>query len=92
MKLVYFAWVRERVGKAEETLTPPPEVVTVADLARWLAAAHREGSALTVHEPNGARLTGSFAGLEPDGALRLRLADGAVRVIHAGDVMLGDAV
>ena len=36
MKLVYFAWVRERVGKPEETVTPPPEVTTVADLIAWL--------------------------------------------------------
>jgi BirA family biotin operon repressor/biotin-[acetyl-CoA-carboxylase] ligase len=59
-------------------------------LNRWLAAAHPVGSALTVHEPNGGRLSGAFAGLERDGALRLRLADGRCRVIHAGDVMLGD--
>lgn len=37
MKLIYFAWVRERVGKSEEDLDPPPEVVTVADLIAWLA-------------------------------------------------------
>ena len=60
-------------------------------LNRWLGAAHPVGSALTVHEPSGHRLAGSFAGLERDGALRLRLADGALRVIHAGDVMLGGA-
>jgi BirA family biotin operon repressor/biotin-[acetyl-CoA-carboxylase] ligase len=60
-------------------------------LNRWIAAAHPPGTALTVHEPNGAALSGQFAGLERDGALRLRLADGAVRVIHAGDVMLGGA-
>ena len=29
MKLVYFAWVRERVGKAEEELAPPASVKTV---------------------------------------------------------------
>ncbi|MBO0748859.1 MAG: biotin--[acetyl-CoA-carboxylase] ligase [Porphyrobacter sp.] len=58
-------------------------------LNRWLAAAHPVGSALTVHEPSGTRLSGTFAGLERDGALRLRLADGSARVIHAGDVMLG---
>jgi BirA family biotin operon repressor/biotin-[acetyl-CoA-carboxylase] ligase len=57
-------------------------------LNRWLAAAHPPGTPLTVHEPNGAAVSGAFAGLERDGALRLRLADGAVRVIHAGDVML----
>jgi molybdopterin synthase sulfur carrier subunit len=36
MKLVYFAWVRERVGRAEEEVMPPAQVVTVADLMRWL--------------------------------------------------------
>jgi sulfur-carrier protein len=35
-KLVYFAWVRERVGKTEEEVALPPEVATVADLVRWL--------------------------------------------------------
>ena len=36
MKLLYFAWVKARIGKAEETLTPPPDVTTVAALMRWL--------------------------------------------------------
>lgn len=35
-RLVYFAWVRERIGKAEEQLELPPELVTVADLLGWL--------------------------------------------------------
>ena len=36
MKLVYFAWVRERVGKTEEEVDVPASVATVADLVRWL--------------------------------------------------------
>jgi molybdopterin synthase sulfur carrier subunit len=36
LKLVYFAWVRERVGLADETVQPPPGTVTVAELVRWL--------------------------------------------------------
>ena len=60
-------------------------------LNRWLAAAHPVGTSLRVHEPAGAAVSGEFAGLERDGALRLRLADGSVRVIHAGDVTLGGA-
>ena len=36
VKLVYFAWVRERVGRAEEELDLPDSIVTVADLVRWL--------------------------------------------------------
>ena len=35
MKAVYFAWVRERVGKAEEELNPPSTVTTVGDLMTW---------------------------------------------------------
>ena len=38
MKLKYFAWVRERIGKAEETVEPPASVRTVADLIGWLSA------------------------------------------------------
>ncbi|OYX89926.1 MAG: molybdopterin synthase sulfur carrier subunit, partial [Azorhizobium sp. 32-67-21] len=37
MRVLYFAWLRERVGRAEEEVAPPAEVRTVADLARWLA-------------------------------------------------------
>ena len=37
MKILYFAWLRNKVGCAEEELTPPADVVTVADLVAWLA-------------------------------------------------------
>ena len=60
-------------------------------VARWLAAAHPEGTPLTVHGPGEDPISGTFAGLTPEGALRLRLADGAERVIHAGDVSLEGA-
>lgn len=36
MKILYFAWIRERVGKAEEELDLPASVQTVADLVQWL--------------------------------------------------------
>ncbi len=36
MRLRYFAWVRERIGKAEETVDLPAGVVTIADLISWL--------------------------------------------------------
>jgi molybdopterin synthase sulfur carrier subunit len=36
LKIVYFAWVRERVGKPEETLDLPDGVTTVIDLVRFL--------------------------------------------------------
>jgi BirA family biotin operon repressor/biotin-[acetyl-CoA-carboxylase] ligase len=57
-------------------------------LRRWSALAHPEGTALSVHEPGGAAVSGRFAGLAPDGSLLLRLEDGTVRPIHAGDVSL----
>ena len=37
MKVKYFAWVRERVGKAEETIDPPASVRTVEELIAWLS-------------------------------------------------------
>jgi sulfur-carrier protein len=37
MKVKYFAWVRERIGKSEETVEPPANVRTVGDLMTWLA-------------------------------------------------------
>ena len=43
MRVLYFAWLRERVGMGEEEIEPPDSVVTVADLVGWLAgrdAAH----------------------------------------------------
>ena len=61
---------------------------TASLIRRWTAAAHPQGTRLQVHEPGRTIVTGSFEGLAEDGALRLRLADGALRVIHAGDVLL----
>jgi BirA family biotin operon repressor/biotin-[acetyl-CoA-carboxylase] ligase len=51
--------------------------------SRWLAAAHPIGTALSTGAGEGL-----FDGLDETGALRLRLADGTCRVIHAGDVFL----
>lgn len=34
----YFAWVREKVGRAEEVLEVPAGIATVGDLVGWLAA------------------------------------------------------
>ena len=37
MHVLYFAWVRQRIGLAEEAVSPPPEVRDVAGLMAWLA-------------------------------------------------------
>jgi molybdopterin synthase sulfur carrier subunit len=42
MKLVYFAWVRERVGKTDEEVEVPESIRTVADLVRWLKSRGEE--------------------------------------------------
>jgi molybdopterin synthase sulfur carrier subunit len=36
MKLLYFAWVRERIGRPSETIALPEGLVTIADLVAWL--------------------------------------------------------
>ena len=37
LKVLYFAWVRERVGTAEEVIEPPAGITTVGELMTWLA-------------------------------------------------------
>ncbi len=36
MKILYFAWLRTRVGLGQEQVEPPPEVNTVRGLVDWL--------------------------------------------------------
>ena len=38
MRVLYFAWVRQKVGVAEEAVSPPVEVRDVAGLIAWLSA------------------------------------------------------
>ena len=62
----------------------PPAMLAQA----WLARAHSVGTALTVHSTPDETISGTFDGIEPDGALRLKRADGSLDVIRAGDVEL----
>ncbi len=54
----------------------------------WMRGGHPIGTALRATLGDGATVDGLFDGLDSDGALRLRLADGSVRVIHAADDFL----
>ena len=45
IKVAYFAWLRERMGRGEETLAIPPGVATVGGLAEWLRARDDAGLA-----------------------------------------------
>jgi molybdopterin converting factor subunit 1 len=46
VRVLYFAWLRERAGQAEEHLTLPPGVETVGALAAWLRARDAVGAAV----------------------------------------------
>lgn len=51
MKIKYFAWLRERLNRGEEEVSPPPEVVTVADLLQWLRS-RDEAADLAMQKPS----------------------------------------
>ncbi|NLS03074.1 molybdopterin converting factor subunit 1 [Rhizobium sp. P32RR-XVIII] len=48
--LVYFAWVRERIGKSEEDIALPSSVITVADLLNHLKTLGEEYETALQHE------------------------------------------
>ena len=50
MRVRYFAWVRERVGQAEEEIDLPPGIMSVADLIQYLAQKD-DGYAAAFSEP-----------------------------------------
>ncbi len=35
MKLIYFAWIREKIGQSSEEIDLPETIKTVSDLIRW---------------------------------------------------------
>jgi molybdopterin synthase sulfur carrier subunit len=49
-KLVYFAWVRERIGKSEEDIALPADVKTGTDLLRHLKSLGDEYAHALEHE------------------------------------------
>lgn len=55
-------------------------------IARWTDRAHPRGTRLTIGEGSDAGLTGAFDSLDESGGLRLRLGDGQMRTITAGEV------
>ncbi len=69
MKIKYFAWVRERVGKSEETIEPPAAVKTVAELIAWLAA-RDESYAHAFETPRVIRAAIDHAHVKQDAAIQ----------------------
>ncbi len=45
MRVLYFAWLRERMGRAEEEFPLPPGIATVGGLVDWLRARDAAGAA-----------------------------------------------
>ena len=73
LTISYFAWVRERMGVAEEVAEVPADIVTVADLVGWLAARDERG-ALTFAEPGRIRAAIGGAMVGPEGLLNGEVA------------------
>jgi sulfur-carrier protein len=65
MKVKYFAWVRERIGKAEETIEPPADVRTVDQLIAWLSN-RGEAYAYAFEKPKVIRTAIDHAHVMPD--------------------------
>jgi molybdopterin synthase sulfur carrier subunit len=68
MKLVYFAWVRERIGKTEEEIVLPVGVSTVNELMAWLARRGEE-YAYAFENPKIIRAAIDRAHVRPDTAI-----------------------
>jgi molybdopterin converting factor small subunit len=68
VKLLYFAWVRQKVGAAEEEVSPPAEVRDVAGLIAWLAT-RSAGHAAAFADPRQVRaaVNQDFATARPAG-------------------------
>ena len=69
MKVRYFAWVRERVGKTEEDVDVPAGVGTVGDLIRWLSGRGEE-YAHAFENPKVIRAAIDHAHVRPDTPIR----------------------
>jgi molybdopterin synthase sulfur carrier subunit len=68
MKVKYFAWVRERIGKSEEVVEPPASVRTIEDLIAWLAQ-RGEAYAYAFERPKVVRAAIDHAHVQPDAAI-----------------------
>jgi len=65
LEIVYFAWVRERMGMAAEMVELPAGIATIGDLVRWLAARDERG-ARAFAEPQRIRAAVGGAMVGPD--------------------------
>ena len=68
LDLSYFAWVRERMGVAGETVELPPAVTDIGSLIGWLAARDERGAAAFA-EPHRIRAAIDGVMMGPDAPL-----------------------
>jgi len=68
MKVLYFAWLRERLNRDEQELSPPPEVTTIARLMDWMSE-NDEGIALAFENRDLIRVALNEEIVEHDAAL-----------------------
>jgi molybdopterin synthase sulfur carrier subunit len=68
MKLIYFAWVRERIGKPAEEVELPAGIATVADLIAWLTQ-RGDAYAHAFENPKVIRAAIDRAHVKPDAAI-----------------------
>lgn len=68
LDLSYFAWVRERMGVAGETVELPPAVTDIGSLLGWLAARDERGAAAFA-EPHRIRAAIDGVMMGPDAPL-----------------------
>jgi molybdopterin synthase sulfur carrier subunit len=68
VKVLYFAWVRERIGKTEEAIEPPAGVETVGELMVWLAGRGEEYAHAFAH-PTSVRAAIDRAHVRPDASI-----------------------
>ncbi len=70
MKVLYFAWLRTKIGTASEDLAPPPEVSDVGGLLDWLKG-RGDGYAEALKEPSLVRVAVNQEYAGPDHPVRV---------------------
>ena len=68
VQILYFAWMRERAGRAQEQMELPQGVATVGGLAAWLRARDEAGAAAFAHLST-VRAAGNQVFAPPDAAI-----------------------
>src|SRR5262249_37560322 len=71
MKILYFAWLKGKVGIGEEAVVPPAEVTTVGALLDWLATrGPKHAAALANRSIVRVAVNQEYAGMDQPGKRR----------------------